>query len=184
MYDKILANQLPGQLAYFVAGSAVASWTRGHSASYSWSTTGAIVLAVAASLVLRRSFSPSDVCCGIRTIFLFMAPRLGGWLRYGDLSYGVYIIHFPVLQALKSADVLQHRQGILFIPATILIFGLSFFVMWRLVESPALKGRWTKRAINAEPVKRSVIEGDHCVPKLSPEMSSNFAGKNRREGVG
>ncbi len=182
MYE-ILANQLPGQLAYFVAGSAVASWTRGHRESYSWSAVGAVILAVVSLWFSGASFLHPMLVAAFVLSFCFLAPTLGGWLRYGDLSYGIYIIHFPVLQALKSAGVLQHSQGILFIPATILIFGLSF-AMWRLVESPALKGRWTKRAINAELVKRSVTEGDLCVSKLSPEMSSNFAGKNRREGVG
>ena len=182
MYE-MLASQLPGQLAYFVAGSAVASWTRGHRESYSWSTTGAVILAVVVLWFSGAAFLHPMLVAAFVLSFCFLAPRLGGWLRYGDLSYGIYIIHFPVLQALKSAGVLQHSQGILFIPATILIFGLSF-AMWRLVESPALKGRWTRRPNNATSVKSSGTDGVLWAPKLPPDLGPNFSGQNRREGVG
>jgi peptidoglycan/LPS O-acetylase OafA/YrhL len=179
---EVLATQLPGQLAYFVAGSAVASWTRGHTERYSWSSTGAIVLAVIGLWFSGPSFLLPMLLAAFILSFCFLAPKLGGWPQYGDVSYGIYIIHFPVLQAIRSAGVLQHRQGLLFIPATIIIFTLSF-MMWRLVESPALKGRWTKRAISSERVKSSRTQGDLCFPNLSPTSGATLASKNRRDGT-
>ena len=76
--------------------------------------------------------------------FCLMGPKLGNWLAYGDLSYGIYIVHFPVLQAMKSLGVLENRQGLLFVVTTVSVFSLSA-LLWHFIEGPALRGRWIKR---------------------------------------
>lgn len=177
---EVLAVQLPGQLAYFVAGSAVASWTQGHIGGhikrYSWLNITATVLALVCLWYSGLNFFLPISIAAFVLCFCLLGPRLGGWLHYGDWSYGVYIIHFPVLQALRSIDVLHNRQGILFIPATIIIYSLSF-IMWRLVESPSLKGRWTKRSINSGGAMSSHASLDLCSPNLPPNLGSTATSK-------
>ena len=85
--------------------------------------------------------------------FCLVGPTLGSWLVCGDLSYGIYIVHFPLLQAMKSLGVLHNRQGLLFVVTTISVFSLAA-LLWHFIEGPALRGRWIKRQA-ASPVLAS-----------------------------
>ena len=65
-------------------------------------------------------------------------------MRHGDVSYGLYVLAFPVQQAIVAAwgggDV--PSAGVLTLIALPITYVLAF-ASWRLVESPALrlKGR-------------------------------------------
>ena len=91
--------------------------------------------------------------------FCLVGPTVGNWLVYGDLSYGIYVIHFPVFQAIKSVGILQDRQGLLFILTTVVVLSLSV-LLWRFIESPALRGRWIKKKMP--------------IPVLAPQNSSTY----------
>ncbi len=67
-------------------------------------------------------------------------PYLGAFGRAGDFSYGIYIYHYPVQQAL-----IQVTANALLLPA---LFGLSFavtfalaFLSWHIVEKRALAAK-------------------------------------------
>ena len=134
-----LAYQLPGQLGYFAAGAlcyyhlpalrrhwgpAVALGIGGMLVGNAWPVLKIVVEPAALALVV---------------VFLaFGIPHLGNFARYGDLSYGVYIIHVPVLQTLVAAGAFaRHPLGALAL-AIALVLALAF-VSWHLVEKPFLQ---------------------------------------------
>lgn len=74
------------------------------------------------------------------TVFLGMLdPARIGLVRSGDYSYGLYLVGYPVQQAVVSLVPAAHGNGILnlaiAIPAAFLLAALS----WHFVEKPALR---------------------------------------------
>ena len=72
-------------------------------------------------------------------LFWLAFAKLGGlptFSRMPDWSYGIYIWHYPVMQALWYFDLARTPLGLLLwsVPMTFLISALS----WSLVEKPAL----------------------------------------------
>ena len=96
-----LAVQLPGQLAYFALGAGIYfyyPWFLVHRNSM-WLL--AITCAVAGCFwgvfPLRAIGIPLCVMC-----IGFLLPTYRGVTRYGDFSYGTYVLHFPTIQLLIS----------------------------------------------------------------------------------
>jgi peptidoglycan/LPS O-acetylase OafA/YrhL len=132
----ILAHQLPGQLNYFVTGMAL--WElRGLYTPRLFA--GALGFAiVAASYLYPAMESARAAALGALVIACASAPRVGsaGPFR-GDISYGVYIVHFPIIQAIHSAAGGNLNLGIqaAFSAAAILA---SAVLLWNYVERPCL----------------------------------------------
>jgi len=59
---------------------------------------------------------------------------LGNFSKYGDFSYGVYIVHWPILQILIALG-LAKVNPVIFLLASLSLIGLVAFLMWHLVES-------------------------------------------------
>jgi len=59
--------------------------------------------------------------------------HVGNFGRYGDFSYGVYILHFPVIQLLLYSGWFQESPWY-FLMTVILITMGSAIAMWHLVE--------------------------------------------------
>ena len=64
--------------------------------------------------------------------------RVGVVTRHGDISYGVYLLAFPVQQALLAAAPGLDHPVALFAASAVPVFALAF-ASWRLVERPALR---------------------------------------------
>jgi len=60
--------------------------------------------------------------------------HLGNFSKYGDFSYGVYILHWPILQTMISFGLTAINPALFLLMALSLI-GLASFLMWKLVES-------------------------------------------------
>jgi peptidoglycan/LPS O-acetylase OafA/YrhL len=142
---EVLAAQLPGQLRFFLAGALVAAPHHIFGGRRPRVTLGIVAWGIAGIVYFGGPLTlyPALLASAV-LLFCLKGPKLGGWLGYGDLSYGIYIVHFPVLQAMKSLGVLQNAQGLLFAVTTVLVFSLSA-LLWHFVEGPALRGRWIKR---------------------------------------
>ena len=143
-----LQRQLPGQLGYFLTGAGL-YFLRGQLEG-KW---GALVAgAVAAYVALAAMGSPvlsillEPMALGILVIWAATGlPCYGNFSRYGDFSYGVYILHFPVIQALLALGVFASGPWIGFWMAAALVAVLSF-ASWHLIEKPFLARRSHYRA--------------------------------------
>ena len=76
---------------------------------------------------------------GAIVVYVAVGMRhLGNFGKYGDLSYGIYIFHFPVIQWLVSIGLYRESPfGAL--AATIAIVLALAFASWHLVEKPFLR---------------------------------------------
>lgn len=66
-----------------------------------------------------------------------MTPPPG--FRGGDYSYGVYLCHFPILQAMQVQFEFDHWGGLL--AAAVVPVTMTAMLSWHVIESPALKAR-------------------------------------------
>jgi peptidoglycan/LPS O-acetylase OafA/YrhL len=96
------------------------------------------------------------------------SPRARSLTRRGDVSYGLYLLAFPVQQTLLAVWGGPH-------PAPLVLFAVSLpltyalaYLSWRLVESQALKAK--KHLLT--PRRRSV-PAPVAEPVPAPVTSSN-----------
>lgn len=133
----VLQRQLPGQLTFFIMG-AFGYYYFEFFKKYSFYLLGASFF-----LMLFKQNLPWLIFePGLLLIFiLFLATRfyhLGNFNKYGDFSYGIYILHFPILQILISYHLFDNfHMGFLICSAAIVI-SLSI-LLWHFVEKPFLK---------------------------------------------
>jgi peptidoglycan/LPS O-acetylase OafA/YrhL len=128
--------QFPGQLLYFCAGvllllyfdtlklyfRSIAVISAGLFLVDHWLTRGTL-----------------DVLWISGLVFVFGFWRyFGNFSKYGDFSYGVYIVHFPILQALIALGLATLNPA-LFLAVSLPLIGLASLLMWNLVEKGFLK---------------------------------------------
>jgi peptidoglycan/LPS O-acetylase OafA/YrhL len=134
----LLQRQLPGQLGYFVAGAAGYYYLGALQRLWKLLVPIALVLLVLPmSRELVLAIRPAVL--GIVVVYLAVGLRyLGNFGRYGDMSYGIYIIHFPVVQTLVSFDVFNANPYLaLGIASAAVLSGA--LLSWHLIEKPFLR---------------------------------------------
>ena len=135
-----LQHQLPGVLTYFLVGAALYLFRE--RAQRRW----AALLAIAAAAYVAQLLLPGTlvralldpVALGIVVVFAACGFRcLGNFARFGDLCYGIYIIHFPVIQALVAAGLYARDPWLAFALSTTATVALAF-LCWHAIEKPSL----------------------------------------------
>ncbi len=131
-----VARQLPGQMSFFVTGIALCAWREGLNWRSMLAPVGIVLLAV--SLIVPQAAPLRAAGLGIVAVWLAVGiPRLFDAARFGDLSYGLYIVHFPIIQSVIAA-------GLFAVPSTgFAVAGgaslVAALLLWWLVERPALR---------------------------------------------
>jgi len=135
-YGAQLARQLPGQMGYFAIGMALwLSWRHPHSQQIKWALLGAIMAAISIWLPELHIMRPIGLGLVIQWFAFAAGPKLNA-ARYGDMSYGVYITHFPIIQACIAMGLFANA----FVGLTISLVStlIASFALWHLVEKRAL----------------------------------------------
>ncbi len=131
-----IARQLPGQMSFFAVGMGL--YLLGDRiVPYS----GRLVLA---GLVLTGlSIMPGLVfirAVGLGALVFALAYGPGPGMnaaRFGDFSYGLYIVHFPIINALVAAGLFAPPSWRGWLLAPVLVLFASA-LMWHVVEKPFL----------------------------------------------
>jgi peptidoglycan/LPS O-acetylase OafA/YrhL len=131
-----LSRQLPGQMTYFVAGAAIYY----HFDIFRRHAIPMLLLGIAlfllSSVIAELALRPIGLALLVMSVSF--GPYLGRFGRYGDFSYGIYIVHFPVLQTLIALGAAR-LPPLLFLLLSVLIVGVLAFAMWHLVEKRFLR---------------------------------------------
>lgn len=126
-----LGRQLPGQLSYFMAGAFLYYFLPLFERRVGY------FVAFAAAVVLLRGQLPTGafepLALAILAVFFGLYLYAGNTGKYGDFSYGVYIIHFPVIQVTLHFGLFA-QQPELYLAAVVLVTLLGAMLMWHLVE--------------------------------------------------
>lgn len=130
LYEK-LVRQLPGQLSYFIIGGAIYYFLP-QFLKYRYS-----LLFFAGIAYSLESFEGIDcvrsIWLGILIFVVAFGPYLGNTCRFGDISYGVYLINFPIIQLLVMARYFEFHPFLSLVGTCAIVYLLSF-LMWHLIE--------------------------------------------------
>lgn len=126
-----LAYQLPGQMTYFSAGVFLYLYYEHFAANQAW------LLPLSALLLVFQFPGVAPIALGIIVIAVAVTPKYHVDLtKLGDLSYGVYVFHFPIIQLFLQMHLFEKsRVGLFFA-----VLAATFFVAFlssRLIEKPA-----------------------------------------------
>lgn len=134
-----LARQLPGQMAFFASGMGL--WLVWDLAKEKTGQLGLIGLALFMASFVHPVLEPLRAA-GLAGLIAWAAFAPGPVLnaaRYGDISYGLYITHFPILQGLIMAGVFATAGLSAGFAIAALLTLVASFLLWWFVEKPALR---------------------------------------------
>ncbi|MEO0607969.1 MAG: acyltransferase [Pseudomonadota bacterium] len=138
-YSEQLARQLPGQMMYFAIGMALwRLWDVARTHAVTLFGIGVVCLTLSILVPTLETLRVLGLAGVIAGVAFGPGPKLNA-AAWGDISYGVYITHFPIVQALVAAGVYAALGFIGGLAVTVvLVFGSSYLLWW-LVEKPALR---------------------------------------------
>jgi peptidoglycan/LPS O-acetylase OafA/YrhL len=127
-----------------------------------WWTAGFLFSQFANQVLLHNALSRNVVFLLLTRLvlamwvlsFAFTAPRLSGRLLGGnDISYGVYVFHFLIVNAAVQLGYVHHAWAVPVIMVIALVLGT---LSWLLVESPALRLKRTSPPAHPPESSRSL----------------------------
>lgn len=126
-----LARQLPGQLCYFIAGAFLYYFLPLFERRVVYFVVAAVLLLAAKAILPLSFFEPFALASLV--VFLGLFLYVGNFGKYGDFSYGFYIVHFPVIQLFIYEGWFKESPWC-FLLAVILVTMTGAIAMWHLVE--------------------------------------------------
>ena len=132
----VLQRQLPGQMMFFSSGALLYYYHQ----SFMKYQHLFFLLAIAMLVTGKYFFFYPLYTVSLSIIVIYIAtaiPYLGHIAKYGDLSYGIYIWHFPLIQVFISLHFFDTSPWISFVSLFILILFLSW-LLWHIIEKPFL----------------------------------------------
>lgn len=131
-----LGRQLPGQMSYFVAGAAIYyNFDRFRAHLTSCAAVG-LILFFCSALFLPFLLRPAGVALIVMSVAF--GPYMGRFGRSGDFSYGIYIVHFPILQALIATGLPRYSLTAFLLIAVLAVLTTAA-LLWHLVEKRFLR---------------------------------------------
>ncbi len=134
-----LEKQLPGQLSFFLSGGGLYLYYSLFRKYWKRSLTIAIVVLIVSAQhsLTAQLFYPLSLAILVISVALLF-PYLGNWGKFGDMSYGVYIYHFPIIQIFTTLALFDTRPWLVFF-ALIAAILFTSFLSYRYIERPFLK---------------------------------------------
>jgi peptidoglycan/LPS O-acetylase OafA/YrhL len=128
--------QFPAQLAYFTAGILLLLYFDKLKSHFR------VIACIAAVLYLSDHFIAKEILdifwiSGVVFVFGFWR-YFGNFARFGDFSYGVYIVHWPIIQTIIVLGHGRLSPPVYFLLCLTLVT-LTSVLMWHLVEKRFLK---------------------------------------------
>jgi peptidoglycan/LPS O-acetylase OafA/YrhL len=135
-----IGRQFPGQMSYFVFGSALAMAPI--SSAKMWLASVVTGVAWYLSSGLAKAFvEPAFFALSVLTVAI-ATWHLGNFGKFGDISYGTYIFHSIVIHVLFALGIVKAGPGgspWLGVIATIAGVAVLALCSWRWLEKPFLK---------------------------------------------
>ena len=142
-FNYELSKQFPGSLKYFLVGILLYI-----NFDYFNTKKNKILIVFLFLGIMEFLYSPVQIIfalsLGISIVWLaFSKLPFKNFGKYGDFSYGMYLIHFPVIQIFVQEKIYDNYSFFgLFLSYVVIIF-LSVMI-WKLIEEPFLRKRIKK----------------------------------------
>lgn len=137
LYGEEMARQLPGQMGFFICGVALWIWRDGARRRMLWiAGAGAALFALSFVPGLEAVARPAG-WAGLIFAVSFGLPRIYDAKMSGDYSYGLYLVHFPIVQMVVAGGFAAASPALSVAMIAIMSCAASW-AMWRFVERPFL----------------------------------------------
>lgn len=134
--------QVPGQLHFFALGIALFARTKERI-----TTAGLASIIAVTLLLLLLTGAPREAMHALGLVVVIgtvaALPQVPGLIGHNDISYGIYLSHFPTIQLLLAAGAGTWPFPI-YIGAVVIAAAVYGFLSWKLIERPML-GRGSRR---------------------------------------
>lgn len=132
-----IARQLPGQLSYFAIGSlfAVNAKLLSH---IKWIAFPSLAMLFAVSNIYAKLLLDPIAYSTIVIYLSTSAFRSMNFGKYGDISYGIYLYHFPIIQLLIFLGLFESNAWLGF-TSTLMLTLFFALVSWHMIEKRLLK---------------------------------------------
>jgi peptidoglycan/LPS O-acetylase OafA/YrhL len=128
--------QLPGQLSFFMAGALIHYHLDFFLRQGKWLMLAA-ALAYGLHLLTGWYVLRPAAVAALTLGASLLLPVVKGPTRWGDFSYGAYVLHWPIIQLLAATSLyLEHPW--LGVAVTLLLVALGAAASWFAVEKPSL----------------------------------------------
>ncbi|EMI56598.1 acyltransferase family protein [Rhodopirellula sallentina] len=134
LYDKI-SEQLPGQMSFFVAGALLYYYRPFFERHLIWATIVSAGI-VAAYFWTHSVWAYAAYPLALAVCVICFANHfyyLGNFGRYGDFSYGLYILHYPILQIIAALSLPLSPPVQFAVGLTISL--VASVISWKWIES-------------------------------------------------
>jgi len=131
-----LSLQLPGQLSFFMIGALIHYHLGFFETHGKWFLFGAALLYlahIATGWFILRPAAVATLTLGAALLL----PVVKGPTRWGDFSYGTYVLHWPIIQIIVAAGLYNSRPW-LALALTFLAVAVGAALSWFFVEKPSL----------------------------------------------
>jgi len=134
----MLAHQLPGFMSYFVCGIALYYYQSTFQKYKLWLLVGGLVVYLLERKLELEILTPLSLSLLVFTV-AFSIKQLNSFGKYGDISYGLYLFHCPIIKAVAYLGFFQKYNP--FVVALLVILGIVAisFASWHWVEKGFLK---------------------------------------------
>jgi peptidoglycan/LPS O-acetylase OafA/YrhL len=133
---ETLSEQLPGQLSFFMIGALIHYHLPFFEKNGTWITVAAAVMYLAHSatgwFILRPAAVATLTLCAS-----LLFPVVKGPTRFGDFSYGTYVLHWPIIQVVTAAGLYRINPWLAMV-VTLLAIAIAAPLSWFFVEKPSL----------------------------------------------
>lgn len=146
MEKYVLAKQFPGCLNYFVTGIMLYVNIGFFKKKINWFLPIAIFAVFLEKVILLQNLA-TPFALGIIIFWLaFLKLPLKNFGKYGDFSYGMYLVHFPIIQIFVQENMYKNYSYAGFLFSISIILAASFLI-WNFIEKPILKKKFIHKSL-------------------------------------
>jgi peptidoglycan/LPS O-acetylase OafA/YrhL len=141
--NEKISIQLPGQLSFFLVGTVIyyhLAWFKRNGLWMMLAAAAAYGLHVWTGWFVFRPLAISALTLGACQLL----PHIEGPARWGDFSYGTYILHYPIIQLIVAAGLFNVHPW-LTMAGTIVVVACTACFSWFVVEKPSLAHSKSRR---------------------------------------
>jgi peptidoglycan/LPS O-acetylase OafA/YrhL len=131
-----LAVQLPGQLSFFIVGALIHYHLSFFEKNGKWLMIAAVILYLVHVKTGWFFLRP----LAIPTLTLSAAlllPVVKGPTRWGDFSYGIYVLHWPIIMIVAALGLYRIHPWVAMV-VTLALVAIGASLSWFFVEKPSL----------------------------------------------
>lgn len=133
-----MAKQFPGCLTYFVSGICMFVNLEYFKKNFRWWIIPSILVILLEKFYFKTTLLFPFALAIVIVFVAYSKLPLQQFGKYGDISYGMYLVHFPIIQSLVALGIFEKYAFGGLLLCYLLIFAASALI-WKYIEKPFIR---------------------------------------------